>query len=104
MSHKHTAGEWQTEEDADLFGLGTVAIFSDGEPVAHVEAWAESGEDAIQEARANAFLIAAAPNLLAACIALLEDNERLNYKAINGKTASLLARAAILKAVEGILT
>ena len=63
----HTPGPW-CATDEDIFDCGLLAIEGPlQEYVCHVEGW----QDRPTEAAANKFLIAAAPDLLAACKAAL---------------------------------
>ena len=63
----HTPGEWRFVNQCPA--LYTNAIMGDGHIIAKVLYW--SGSENVTEFHANAALIAAAPELLAACEALL---------------------------------
>ena len=66
---KHTPGPWRIDEWGDI-----VAGLRDIAETAHI--WNDGGDDTLPEMRrANARLIAAAPDLLAACKALLDAIE-----------------------------
>ncbi len=67
---QHTPGPWEFDPAIDTFNIGTISVGPDPEnyPVAHVESWTDGGTDCdeAKTALANARLIAAAPELLAA--------------------------------------
>ena len=62
MEPKFSPGPWELTEE-DTFNVGCRAIVADGEPVAHVETWVDSSEEEDIRARANAHLIASAPEI-----------------------------------------
>lgn len=83
---KHTPGPWQTPGDGRIFGPG-----EDGENIADATWWpSDDGRDS--ESLANANLIAAAPDLLAACEALLAASEGRTSHAMD------MVREAVAKA------
>ena len=100
MAIKHTPGPWSVETDTEMihinsplrpvfeaFGLtGTVAICSSG-PLLDENDLKMRPED-----EANAKLIAAAPDLLAALEQMLEEHGHYDIK------GTMMARAAIVKA------
>ena len=103
MTEQHTPGPWQAEGDEGRFRLGKARfeasvyqLITDqrgGERLADVRA-VQGGED---EAWANARLMAAAPDLLACCRAMLELHESGSWGAPPGEYLPAL-RAAIAKA------
>ena len=81
MEAKHTPGPWRTEPDG-LYVLATNGQYSDGEErtlmVAKVERHRPGSADRLPmdpEREANYSLIAAAPDLLAACEALVFEQQ-----------------------------
>ena len=88
MSEKHTAGPWLLEPRDD--GAKGFRLYGpDGDLIDYLSAsrWIDEQDDPEQEA--NARLIAAAPDLLAACKAMLD---------LYSKDNQALASAAIAKA------
>jgi hypothetical protein len=83
---RHTPGPWKTK------GLhGSVDIQAGNSFIASVASWNQSGPASIAEAKANAHLIAAAPDLYDALIAVVSVADR--------KTVEFdKARAALAKA------
>jgi hypothetical protein len=72
---KHTPGPWEISyRESGFIQDGHVIMGNDLE-IAHVEPWERMDDDAIEEAEANAELIAAAPDLLDALMHLLHDFE-----------------------------
>lgn len=115
---KHTPGPWQTgREDMQSYDGATGEPFSSvyandprgkmhmGSRLPLVVARMPGGEVDREEEKANARLIASAPDLLTACKALVEyqestdlDDEPEDGEYGDGKRAMLAARAAIAKA------
>ena len=104
---KHTPGPWRIDEWGDI-----VAGLRDIAETAHI--WNDGGDDTLPEMRrANARLIAAAPDLLAACTALVAQCGQ-SYCPLCGAYLSpahgkhhkgcavALAAAAIAAAEEGV--
>ena len=93
MSAQHTPGPWRNAGRSMEGGLGSSRVAA-RTLIAHV--YAEAFGDEAQE-RANADLIAAAPELLAAlkdCLKFLEHDVRSSYS----EPEKTKARAAIAKA------
>lgn len=73
MSAKHTPGPWEVERwnwPLEMTGRYHRVLNHERFPTAFIPAWSEPGPgevDGSDEARANARLIAAAPELLEAC-------------------------------------
>ena len=85
----HTEGPWHVAED-DANGQAVVSS-------QHTEiatCWHHCVGSIEQQMRSNALLIAAAPDLLAACVALLDDGHSFESEGM----ARDAARAAIAKA------
>lgn len=94
---EHTKGPWKFRADGRT---GDCGICADGTGI-FVEAFAEirhAGENAREEALANARLIAAAPDLLDVCREFLSVIGPEGYYPTAGKTATDRMRAAIVKA------
>lgn len=89
MDTKHTPGPWSLKDDISLV-VGPSADPA-GDPVATIEGHPE-------EAFANARLIAAAPDLLAALRALVEYEDDAPPDGSRGAEVYNQARAAIAKA------
>lgn len=82
MKHKHTPGPWHYVKLDDSFtSLQSVDLRGDGDYIANLEIFGE----------ADARLIAAAPGLLAALVAILAE---IDLQTIGGD----MARAALAKA------
>jgi hypothetical protein len=96
MTTKHTPGPWTCGLRPMQDGVFIVEAL--GEQVDTLVATAHSNIRTNQEATANARLIAAAPDLLAALIRVLEYNRDLRNWDSEEKDA---ARAAIKRALEG---
>jgi hypothetical protein len=95
---KHTPGPWAVDysDDGPLIYTGELLIASVSGSTEHIEV---QGLDE-QTTEANASLIAAAPDLLAALEQLLDHGERRNLYYERGEDAEVVgqARAAIAKA------
>ena len=95
---KHTPGPWTVDwsDDGPLIYTGDLLIASVSGSTEHVEVQGLDGETT----EANAWLIAAAPDLLAALERILARVETLNLFAEHGEDAKVVeqARAAIAKA------
>jgi hypothetical protein len=109
MKTKHTQSEWilNTQIDMELYKVVDLLVFTyenndKSKPFAICRIHGESTE----EGQANAKLVAAAPQLLQACLMLIHQAEISNYHSSNGLHALLdnLAiremRLAIKKATE----
>lgn len=96
MNAKHTPGPWQsTKCKAVVKSADYWAIIEEGDESA---AWAIAEIDCDREAaEANAKLIAAAPELLAACEAAFSDYQSDTFQ----QPTEALLRAAIAKAKGG---
>lgn len=102
----HTAGPWKAEASSVSFSLKIVEDKFRGNDIASV--WAHNPMSSgakhmpsMDEMEANARLISAAPELLAALEALLEHAEKyLDFGSVEGKEQAiqLASRAAIAKA------
>lgn len=89
---KHTGGQWTVSDTSIVSGKYCIAVIEDdGEYVAPH-----------RQQKANARLIAAAPNLLAACerMARASTNRGERIRSMNGAMVEL--RAAIAKATGGV--
>ena len=75
----HTKGPWEVSEESGLVD-GCACIEASEGVVAHVELWEYEDEETKEAARANAALIASAPDLLQA----LKDLQK-RMKEIHGK-------------------
>lgn len=100
---QHTPGVWSLSDDE---GFESIAIFNESEElIATVFNADVDAADFDPETRANAQLIAAAPVLLAACEALVEDREECGIdEADEDDPLAIIvrqARAAIAKAMKG---
>ena len=91
---KHTPGPWAVTDDK-------LGVFSANMPLYQNKVIANCGAVARERAEneANARLIAAAPDLLAACQAAIEEQSIGMYGAISNECIAKL-RAAIAKATE----
>ena len=92
----HTPGEWRFVNQCPA--LYTNAIMGDGHIIAKVLYW--SGSENVTEFHANAALIAAAPELLAACEAAHTLLEKAGGKSLSEWHAMVIEKleAAIKKA------
>lgn len=101
MKTKHTPGDWFV---ADV-SRKKAAVFSDAEQIVYCAAYDKDDIPGTQrpisseEARANAFLIAAAPKMLEALQAIYHERPRgLEYVSEYSLTIEDIARKAIAKA------
>lgn len=99
MTAKHTRGPWTVEDREER-----ILIWSDGahEPIAELSTVADGADDDAaerwaDEQRENADLLAAAPDLLAACLAIVAASER-RPGAPSTNAIAVMVRAAIQKA------
>jgi hypothetical protein len=104
MTAKHTPGPWSDEhlsqhERSTIIGGRLRLIKTDGVIVAFLPQWLDTPEET-SEARANARLIAAAPDLLAVCQELEESVEYWSEYDVPLGIADRI-RAAIAKATGG---
>jgi hypothetical protein len=81
---KHAPAPWALDEDEDLSGMSSIEIFHEGAPIASVYGSDEfpctdsdTEDEVAAQVIATARLIAASPDLLAACHAALEMRARL---------------------------
>lgn len=112
QTSKHTPGPWSVDDDP-RHGLNTLILDRRNDIVASTADSCMTDSDlaiAGSECEANARLIAAAPDLLAACEAMLPHLEAMIERAnpahedtghYSDQTAVRLARAAIAKARGG---
>jgi len=84
----HTPGPWAVEEGYD--GSRTVAFMRSPNRTVNVAATQDARPKGHEATTANARLIAAAPELLAACRAALDDDDD---QPLQGETRRLLERA-----------
>jgi hypothetical protein len=103
MSISHTPGPWRVEQGTPLVwgncNPDDRSTYGMGYPVASMEKplhWSGSGEPTIDTQEANARLIAAAPDLLAALLAV--DLARHTDAEADWEKATRLSDAAISKA------
>lgn len=96
---KHTPGPWKiTESGASVYAVHHNGDFKDGKPLlvnrfyAHVEDCRSQG-GSIEEAKANALLIAAAPDLLAALEHLLNETMYRDHPAASQQAIDAIAKA-----------
>ena len=99
-THTHTSGPWTCAEQDDWDGAHIIdkhgRIIADCQGCDIPGTYGEVGTD---EAKANAYLIAAAPELLAVCVRLLAYEQRLTTsKEDGGPQLATDIRAAIAKA------
>lgn len=111
-NEKHTRGPWTAEIDPDRdVGAVGIEITVQGAPIASVygsdnfpcfDDESEGWEDFPDEQEANARLMAAAPDLFAACVELATAPNEPNKEAfdLRVKSAIRMAKAAIAKARE----
>ncbi len=92
MTDKHTPGPWQWTQHFDP----TISIYKDG-----FGQIARLYDSSAGTGKANAILIAAAPDLLAALKSIVEVIGNTEYGEIDRKLAVKDARAAIAKATGG---
>lgn len=113
MIAKHTPGPWRVEGPFDRKGGGECLAVSASVPISAILTVATVGFDASADAtcRADARLIAAAPDLLEALrqaeVMLVEQEDALKreglyceFEGVNAEPAIIRARAAIEKAVQ----
>ena len=94
MTTEHTPGPWVATQYSDGSPL-TVVYAANGREVADVRSEIKGG---VAEDEANAALIAASPDLLAACIDMLFMHSIVDENTICDCKACTAARAAIAKA------
>lgn len=95
MSNKHTPGPW-AHINPDGFTVRHPQVYSDTGPVCNVT-WL--GDGRIDELRANARIIAAAPDLLEALQEIVAAADGEGWAQLDATLAN--ARAAITKATGG---
>jgi len=96
MTTKHTTGKWQMSKNVNDYSI--YSNNSDAKDIATAYQYSRNIPE--EEARANATLIAAAPELLEMCIATLEDLESGELAGNATQSALINLKQAIYKATE----
>ena len=94
----HTPGPWTIDEDGDTNVMGETIAIGILDPQGHRVGEADGRDLSLPEAEANARLIAAAPELLAALVALLPLSETRDGHLYGSEFVA--ADAAIAKATQ----